>query len=186
MQDAARALASYHRQPCGLRAVTDYLTGPNAPETANLRAAAARGLGISTEPARRPHVLATLDWTPGNPRPSAPPRRTRSSAMTGLRANGQDPGALAALVDANAIKPPDQFKADLLDRLRRPCPSRPTSCRSWKPLRHRPARGQCRFPRAEPRGPGPGDPRGGGAAGRAGVRHHRPARRRRQGRGSAP
>jgi HEAT repeat protein len=42
--------------------------------------------------------------------------------MTGLRANGQDPGLWQRWWDANANKSPEQFKADLLERLRRPAP----------------------------------------------------------------
>jgi len=40
-------------------------------------------------------------------------------AMTGLRANGQDPIAWQRWWDGNAVKPLEQFKADLLDQRRR-------------------------------------------------------------------
>ena len=61
MQDAARALASYHAQPAALQAVITFVTGPNVLETANLRAAAARGLGISTDPAAAGALVAWTD-----------------------------------------------------------------------------------------------------------------------------
>ena len=121
VQDAARALASYPRQPGAVRAVTEYITVPNVPETANLRAAAARGLGISTEPDAA-RVLVTVT---GDPRQPAAVRAAAAEAlvmMTGLRENGQDPDRWRQWWEVNRNKPPEQFKADLLERLRRPAP----------------------------------------------------------------
>jgi HEAT repeat protein len=120
VQDAARALASYHDQPAALQMVIDFLTfpGPNAPEPP-LRAAAARGLAASTDPRAAGLLVALLR----DLRQPAVVRTAASDAliaMTGLRAYGQDPAAWQRWWIDNANKTPDRFKADLLDQGRRP------------------------------------------------------------------
>jgi HEAT repeat protein len=117
VQDAARALASYRDQPVALQAVLEFVR-PNAPETAGLRAAAARGMSASTDPSAASTLVALL-------RDARQPAAVRTAAadgliaMTGLRANGQDPFAWQRWWDGNAVKPLEQFKADLLDQRRR-------------------------------------------------------------------